>query len=65
MSREPFTIEITHVRNPLRAVVTVMPRTVSYHPEYFTLDEHANEYAAELRDRTGFPIIDQRQGRVQ
>lgn len=64
MTREPFRVEITEQRNPMRIVVSVQPRNVLFPSAYFVEDEHADAYAATLRDRHGWPIVDRRQSRA-
>lgn len=63
--REPYRIEISEQRYPARTVVTVLPRTVLVHPAYFVRSDQAETFAASLRDKHGWRILDRRQGLVR
>lgn len=60
MSREPYQIVLRRERRPDRIKVAVEPPRVDFAPARFALDAHAEEAAALLRDRTGYPIVDKR-----
>lgn len=65
MSRESYRIEIARENYPIRVRVSVEPRVVTHPSRWFATDQHADEYAAKLRDRTGYRIFDRRQGLVR
>ncbi|MGD9714035.1 MAG: hypothetical protein AB7V46_18545 [Thermomicrobiales bacterium] len=60
MTREPYRIEIMEQRHPTRTVVMIQPRRVDFAPAYFAKSDHAEQFAATLRDQHGWRILDRR-----
>lgn len=58
--RAPCQIVIEREAFARRIAVKIEPRTVTWPTAWFALDENADEAAARLRDKTGFPIVDRR-----
>lgn len=61
MEREAYRIVLRRERRPDRIVVAIEPRRVDFAPARYAHDDHAEEAAALLRDKTGFAISDLRE----